>query len=80
MVVPLLRRSAKFWWSLVQGAYDQEGDRISWREFKRIFYVQFFPTIVRMAKEKDFMTIRQKEVMIILEYAYKFNELDHFCP
>ena len=64
----------------MQGAYDQEGDRISWREFKRIFYVQFFPTIVRMAKEKDFMTIRLKEGMTVREYVNKFNELGHFCP
>ena len=42
----------------MQGAYDQEEDRISWEEFKKIFYKQFFPKAVRMAKEKDFMTIR----------------------
>ena len=33
-----------------------------------------------MAKEEDFMTIRQKEEMTVLEYTNKFNELDHFCP
>ena len=33
-----------------------------------------------MTKEEDFMTIRQKERMTVLEYANKFHELGHFCP
>ena len=80
MIVPLLQRNTELWWSSVQGAYDLEGDRISWREFKRIFYKHFFPKVVRIAKEEDFMTIRHKEGMTILEYANKFNELGYFCP
>ena len=80
MVIPLLRRNAEFWWSSVQGAYDQGEVRIFWGEFKRIFYEQFFPKAVRMAKEEDFMTIRQKEGMTVLEYVNKFNELGHFYP
>ena len=58
MVVPLLRRNAEFWWNSVQGAYDPEEGGISWKEFKRVFYEQFFPKAVRIAKEEDFMTMR----------------------
>ena len=80
MVIPLLRRNAEFWWNSVQGAYNPEEGGTSWKEFKRVFYEQFFPKAARIAKEEDFMTMRQKEGMTVLEYANKFHEFGHFCP
>lgn len=53
-------------------------DQLNWEEFKQIIYDQYFPKSVRLAKEKEFLDLRQKDGMTVLEYANKFNELGHF--
>ncbi|XP_008813829.1 uncharacterized protein LOC103724375 [Phoenix dactylifera] len=80
LAIPMLRGNAKFWWMAIKAANENEDDQLTWDEFKKIFYDQYFSKSVRLAKENEFLSLRQIDDMIVLEYANKFNELGQFCP
>ena len=50
------------------------------RSSKRYFYHQYFSGTMRLVKENEFLALKQKDDMTVLEYANKFNKLGHFCP
>ena len=80
LAMPMLKENAEFWWTAIKAAYGNTDDQLTWEEFKRIFYDQYFPEIMRLVKEKEFLTLKQKDDRTVLEYANKFNELGRFCP
>nr|GLL42030.1 uncharacterized protein LOC109184329 [Ipomoea trifida] len=53
-------------------------DGVSWQDFKRIFFDNFFPDSLKTIKENEFLDLKQGS-MTVLEYAHKFHELGQFC-
>ncbi|XP_008804281.2 uncharacterized protein LOC103717603 [Phoenix dactylifera] len=80
LAIPMLRGNAKFWWTAMKAAIGNDDNMPTWDEFKKMFYEQYFPKSVRRTKENEFLSLRQKDNMTVLEYANKFNELGRFCP
>ncbi|XP_038975659.1 uncharacterized protein LOC120106585 [Phoenix dactylifera] len=78
LAIPLLIGSAEFWWTTMEPAYP--ASRITWRDFTRLFYTEYFPDSVSQMKQDEFLTLMQSEQMSVLEYANKFNKLGRFCP
>ena len=76
----MLKENAQFWWAVIKAVYENADNQLTWKEFKKIFYDQYFLESVRLVKENGFSTLRQKDNMTVLEYANKFNELGRFCP
>ncbi|XP_038985510.1 uncharacterized protein LOC120111719 [Phoenix dactylifera] len=78
LATSMLTGNAEYWWTAMETAYAV--DRLTWRDFKRMFYNQYFPDSVHLAKQNEFLTLTQTDQMSVLEYANKFNELGRFCP
>ncbi|XP_038976099.1 uncharacterized protein LOC120107021 [Phoenix dactylifera] len=78
LAIPQLKGSAEFWWTTMEPAYPTS--RITWRDFTRLFYAEYFPDSVSQMKQDEFLTLTQSEHMSVLQYASKFNELGRFCP
>ncbi|XP_073110033.1 uncharacterized protein [Elaeis guineensis] len=79
LAVPMLKGNAEFWWTAIKAAYRNNDDQLTWKEFKEIFYDQYFPETMRLVKENEFLALKQKDDMTVLEYANKFNKLGRFC-
>ncbi|XP_010930932.1 uncharacterized protein [Elaeis guineensis] len=79
LAVLMLKENAEFWWTTIKIIFGNNNDQLTWKEFKEIFYDQYFPEIMRLIKENEFLALKQKDNMTILEYANKFNELGRFC-
>ena len=80
LVISMLKGNAEFWWTTIKIAHKNTDNQLTWEEFKKIFYDQYFLESMRLVKENEFLTLRQKDDMIVREYANKFNELGRFCP
>ena len=80
LAIPMLKRNVEFWWIAIKVVYENIDDQLIWEEFKNIFYDQYFSGTMRLVKENEFLALRQKDEMTVLEYTNKFNELGHFCP
>nr|XP_010917233.1 uncharacterized protein LOC105041869 [Elaeis guineensis] len=80
LAVPMLKENIEFWWTAIKNTYGNNNDQLIWEEFKEIFYDQYFLGTMRLVKENEFLTLKQKDDMTVLEYANKFNELNRFCP
>ncbi|XP_038979875.1 uncharacterized protein LOC120109994 [Phoenix dactylifera] len=78
LATSMLTGNAEYWWTAMETAYAV--DRLTWRDFKGMFYNQYFPDSVHLAKQNEFLTLTQTDQMSVLEYANKFNELGRFCP
>ncbi|XP_008778347.2 uncharacterized protein LOC103698136 [Phoenix dactylifera] len=78
LAIPQLKGSAEFWWTTMEPAYPTS--RITWMDFTRLFYTQYFSDLVNQMKQDEFLALTQPDQMSILEYANKFNELGRFCP
>ncbi|CAL9001614.1 unnamed protein product [Prunus brigantina] len=52
---------------------------ITWEEFQRAFFDQFYPHTYKNAKKSEFLHLRQGS-MSVFEYEHKFNELSRFVP
>ncbi|XP_031121034.1 uncharacterized protein LOC116024251 [Ipomoea triloba] len=78
VTIPLLQGNAEHWWGVTRASYP-DGDHITWEEFKRVFYRNFFPDSVRRVLENEFLNLVQGD-MTVLEYAHKYIELGEFFP
>ncbi|XP_038984477.1 uncharacterized protein LOC120111492 [Phoenix dactylifera] len=78
LAISMLTGNAEYWWTAMETAYAVDG--LTWRDFKRLFYNQYFPDSVHQAKQNEFLALTQTDQMSVLEYANKFNELGRFCP
>lgn len=74
----LLKGNAYHCWKTVRGGYNSLAD-ITWGEFQRIFFVQFYPHSYWNAKKIEFQQLTQG-AMTVFEYEQKFNELSRFAP
>ncbi|XP_038976648.1 uncharacterized protein LOC113460987 [Phoenix dactylifera] len=78
LAASMLTENAEYWWTAMETAYAVDG--LTWRDFKRLFYNQYFPDSVNQSKQNEFLALTQTDRMSVLEYANKFNELGRFCP
>ena len=70
-----LKGESQIWWSWVRALRDPE--TMTWGEFREIFMDNFFPASARHAKAREFLDLKQGN-MIVLEYVAKFTELTCF--
>ncbi|XP_026655861.2 uncharacterized protein LOC113461011 [Phoenix dactylifera] len=80
LAIPMLKGNAEFWWTAIEAALEGEDELLTWEEFKKMFYEQYFPESVRISKKNEFLSLRQTDDMTVLEYANKFTKLGRFCP
>ncbi|KAI5327427.1 hypothetical protein L3X38_026823 [Prunus dulcis] len=74
----LLKGNAYHWWKTVHRGYANPA-ALTWEEFQRVFFDQFYPHSYKNAKKSEFLHLRQGS-MSVLEYEHKFNELSRFAP
>ncbi|CAL9015249.1 unnamed protein product [Prunus brigantina] len=74
----LLKGNAYHWWKTIRRGYANLA-AITWEEFQRAFFDQFYPHTYKNAKKSEFLHLRQGS-MSVFEYEHKFNELSRFVP
>lgn len=74
----LLKRNAYHWWKTIRRGYA-DPTAITWAEFQRIFYEQFYLHSYRNVKKAEFLHLKQG-LLFVLEYEHKFNKLAKFAP
>ncbi|BBH02493.1 hypothetical protein Prudu_013073 [Prunus dulcis] len=74
----LLKGNAYHWWKAVRRGYANPAV-LTWEEFQRVFFDQFYPHSYKNEKKSEFLHLRQGS-MSVLEYEHKFNELSRFAP
>ena len=51
----------------------------TWRQFREVFFKQYFPKVVMNQKRVEFMTLTQGNLSV-RDYEQKFTELSEFAP
>ena len=73
----LLQMDARHWWDSTKATRDVA--RMTWDEFKEVFYEKYFNEAHRITKAAEFVTLKQGS-MSVGEYIRKFEELSRFAP
>ena len=53
---------------------------VSWERFKELFNDKYFPLSLRMAKEREFMDLKQAGDMNVAQYEDAFTRLIKYMP
>ena len=72
----LLIGPARKWWMSLR---REEQVPTTWRQFREVFFKQYFPEVVMNQKRVEFMTLTQGD-MSVRDYEQKFTELSEFAP
>ncbi|KAI8559658.1 hypothetical protein RHMOL_Rhmol04G0190400 [Rhododendron molle] len=72
-----LKGEARYWWDLMEATHAIAA--MIFAEFETLFLDKYFPTPLRLAKEQEFMNLKQG-TMTVTQYAAKFKELSHYAP
>jgi hypothetical protein len=72
-----LKGEARYWWELIEATHDVAA--MTFAQFETLFLDKYFPTPIRLAKEQEFMTLKQG-TMTVTQYAAKFEELSRYAP
>ena len=75
----MLAEEADDWWVATRTEMVQDGEALTWANFRRAFLRRYFPEDVRGKKEIEFLELKQGN-MSVVEYAAKFAELAKFYP
>ena len=67
------------WWKTQQRVFLSKKEDITWENFKKAFFIKYFPSSVRIAKAREFAELKQGN-MTVAEYEIKFNSLSRFAP
>ncbi|XP_047151096.1 uncharacterized protein LOC124823020 [Vigna umbellata] len=73
----LLTGEASHWWASVKAILTDAHSPINWEVFRSKFFEEYFPDIVRFAKEVEFLQLVQGG-MSVSEYTNKFKHLVRF--
>ena len=73
----MLQMDARHWWDSTKATRDVA--RMTWDEFKEVFYEKYFNEAHWITKATKFVTLKQGS-MSIGEYIRKFEELSRFAP
>ncbi|KAI8555167.1 hypothetical protein RHMOL_Rhmol05G0153800 [Rhododendron molle] len=77
LVTYQLKGEARYWWDLMEATHTTA--TMTFAEFETLFLDKYFPTPLRLAKEKEFMNLKQG-TMTVTQYAAKFEELSRYAP
>ncbi|KAI8538530.1 hypothetical protein RHMOL_Rhmol09G0110600 [Rhododendron molle] len=72
-----LKREARYWWDLMEATHAIA--TMTFAKFETLFLDKYFPTPLRLAKEQEFMNLKQG-TMTVTKYAAKFEELSRYAP
>ena len=68
---------ADHWWDYIKRTENVE--TMTWINFEKIFYGQYFPQTVRNAKLKEFVELTQGD-LTVTQYEAKFTQLSRYAP
>ena len=80
LAICMLKGNAELWWIAIKVASENADDQLTWEEFKKIFYDQYFFKLVKLEKKNKLLASRQHNDITVLKYTNKFNELSRFYP
>ncbi|XP_020271651.1 uncharacterized protein LOC109846819 [Asparagus officinalis] len=66
------------WWQMQVRTLGEKAYKLSWEEFKKIFYKKYFPLTVHKQKEQEFQKLEQGD-KTIAEYEEEFTYLSKFA-
>ena len=72
----MLRGGAWDWWKSIKGRQTR-GTVLTWEDFRREFFVQYYPEVYLDQQRKRFLGLRQ-EKMSMAEYETTFTQLSRF--
>ena len=72
-----LDEDAHTWWVNARRMLQIQGTPIEWNNFNELFLGHYFPDSQRLAKQMEFLSLKQGE-MTVGEYAAKFERLSQF--
>ena len=70
---------AHIWYTQLKENRDTDATPITWDCFSETFLDRFFPIELREAKAREFMILRQGN-MLVQKYGLKFNQLPRYAP
>ncbi|XP_047339990.1 uncharacterized protein LOC124943536 [Impatiens glandulifera] len=73
----MLRDDARIWWQGAKAALDL--NRISWGEFKEVFYGKYFTLSTRNNLAREYLEIKQGDSSIA-DYVKRFERGKYFAP
>ncbi|GFZ04934.1 hypothetical protein Acr_17g0005060 [Actinidia rufa] len=65
------------WWDVVKTTHNVA--MMTWVDFERVFLDYYFPQVVRNAKRREFLALKQGDLSLV-QYAAQFNDLARFAP
>ncbi|XP_058216793.1 uncharacterized protein LOC131327666 [Rhododendron vialii] len=71
-----LKGEAHYWWDLMEATHVIA--TMTFAEFETLFLDKYFPTPLRLAKEQEFLNLKQG-TMTVTQYAAKFEELSRYA-
>ncbi|XP_058223089.1 uncharacterized protein LOC131332807 [Rhododendron vialii] len=71
-----LKREAHYWWDLIEATHAIA--TMTFDKFETLFLDKYFPTPLRLAKEQEFLNLKQG-TMTVTQYAAKFEELSRYA-
>jgi hypothetical protein len=75
----MLQGDAYDWWRMEEEKHNQDLEPYTWEMFKAAFYEKYFPTSVRLQKEREFIKLEQGN-MTVSQYEAEFARLARFAP
>ncbi|XP_058180064.1 uncharacterized protein LOC131298599 [Rhododendron vialii] len=71
-----LKGEARYWWDLMEATHTIAN--LTFAQFKALFLDKYFPTPLRLAKEQEFLNLKQG-TLTVTQYAAKFEELSRYA-
>ncbi|XP_058223134.1 uncharacterized protein LOC131332843 [Rhododendron vialii] len=70
-----LKGEARYWWDLIEATHAIA--TMTFDEFETLFLNKYFPMPLHLAKEQEFLNLKQG-TMTVTQYAAKFEELSRY--
>ncbi|XP_058216802.1 uncharacterized protein LOC131327674 [Rhododendron vialii] len=71
-----LKGEARYWWDLMEATHTIAN--LTFPQFEALLLDKYFPTPLRLAKEQEFLNLKQG-TMTVTQYAAKFEELSRYA-
>ncbi|XP_058217379.1 uncharacterized protein LOC131328453 [Rhododendron vialii] len=71
-----LKGEARYWWDLMEATHTIAN--LTFAQFEALFFDKYFPTPLRLAKEQEFLNLKQG-TLTVTQYAAKFEELSRYA-
>jgi len=73
----MLTGETEHWWISTKSIMEKRDESVTWKAFRGKFLSEYFPNIIRYAKEVEFLQLTQGGKSVT-EYAEKFKDLNRF--